>query len=61
MLPTVVIDGIVAGTWKRSIGKQEIAIGVNPILPLRRVRNELVLEAAKRYGKFMGMPVTVAW
>jgi hypothetical protein len=61
MLPTVVIDGIVAGTWKRSIGKQEIAIGVNPLPPLRRGRNEQLLEAAERYGKFMGMPVTVAW
>jgi hypothetical protein len=61
MLPTVVIDGIVAGTWKRSIGKQEIAISVNTIPPLRRARNEQVLEAAERYGKFMGMPVTVAW
>ena len=34
MLPTIIIDGSVAGTWKRTIGKQNIALELRPFSPL---------------------------
>jgi hypothetical protein len=61
MPPTVVIEGSVAGTWKRTIGKREIAISVHPFSPMTPSHRDLVLAAAERYGKFIGMPAVVEW
>jgi hypothetical protein len=61
LLPTVVIDGSVAGTWKRTVKKQEIIIALYPFSPLSTAHKRLVLAAAERYGVFMGMPAFVEW
>lgn len=61
MLPTVVIDGVVAGTWKRTAGKGKLALRLHPFSPPGAVQKRLVTEAAERYGVFMGMPVSLEW
>jgi hypothetical protein len=61
MLPALVIEGSVAGTWKRTMGKRSIAISVRPFSPLSHARKELVRAAAERYGKFIGLPAEVSW
>lgn len=62
MFPTVVVDGSVAGTWKRTIRKQEISLALRLFSPLKTtIRHQLVTAAGERYGKFMGMPVTMRW
>jgi hypothetical protein len=56
LLPTIVIDGSVAGTWKRWVGKRGIPIELRPFSAMSTLHQRLVAAAAERYGKFMGMP-----
>jgi hypothetical protein len=54
--PTIIIDGQVAGTWKRTIKKQGIDIEFYVFAPLVN-REESIIEAAERYCSFMGQPL----
>ena len=54
----LVIDGQVAGSWKRTIKKQAVIIEVAPFAPLSAAKGEAVAVAARRYGDFVGMAVT---
>lgn len=55
-LPTLVIDSQIFGTWKRTIKKKGIDIEFNLFAPLKE-REEHIIEAAKRYCGFMGLPL----
>ena len=57
MLSTIIVDGSVAGTWKRTPGKKYIVVEPNPFLPFTHAQKRLVTTAAERYGAFMGLPV----
>lgn len=57
--PVVLIDGKVVGTWARTIGKDPVRIDLTPFGPLRKVERQAVVEAAERYGAFVGLPVSV--
>lgn len=52
---TIVINGRVAGTWKRNIQKKKVAIDLNPFRPLRKAETRGVELAAGRYAEFLGM------
>lgn len=54
--PTIVVDGRVVGTWKRSIGKASIAIVPSPFTALNKAGQRAFAEAAERYAAFMGLP-----
>ena len=53
---TIVIDGRVAGTWKRSIRKTAIEIGATPFAPLSKAERTAFAAAAESYAAFMGLP-----
>lgn len=53
---TIVIDGRVAGTWKRSIRKTTIEISATPFATLTRAERNAFAEAAESYAAFMGLP-----
>ncbi|MCD9024769.1 winged helix DNA-binding domain-containing protein [Cohnella sp. NL03-T5] len=55
-MPTIVIDGQVAGKWKRTIKSKGIDIEFNLFAPLKDIE-ERIIEAAARYCEFMGLPV----
>jgi len=55
-LPTLVADGKVLGTWKRSFKKQGIELTVHPFEPVGEREGE-VLQAAERYAAFIGLPL----
>lgn len=55
-MPTIVIDGQVAGIWKRSIKKKGIDIEMNLFIPLKD-RVESIMDAAGHYCTFMGLPL----
>ena len=61
MLPTIIIEGKVAGRWKRIVGKREIIITLHPFSSMSPAHKREVGAAAERYGKFMRMPVNVEW
>jgi hypothetical protein len=55
--PTVVINGRVAGTWKRAFQKGAVVIDAAPFQPLTSAEINALSDAADRYGAFLGMPV----
>jgi hypothetical protein len=50
----LIIDGQIAGTWKRSIEKNKIEVEVVPFAPLRKIKQEAVAKAIKRFQAFVG-------
>ncbi len=58
-LPVIVSAGQVVGTWKRALRKDTVEI---TLLPFTRfsVPQETVLAAAERYGRFLGLRVSLA-
>jgi len=57
--PTIVIDGVVTGTWKRTVKGGAVIIETTPFRPLTSAENEALSAAADRYGEFMGMSVVL--
>ena len=59
-LSTMVADGRVVGTWRRRRTSAGVTVTASPLEPLsNRVRARFV-DAADRYGRFLGVPVVVA-
>jgi hypothetical protein len=56
-LPTIVVGGQVVGTWKRKLKKSSIDITLSPFAHLDD-SEEKVIEAAGRYGDFIGLPLS---
>lgn len=55
----IVIDGQIAGIWKRAIGKREVRVTLTPYAKLKRAEERAIEETASRYGKFLGAPVVL--
>ena len=52
---TIVIDGKVAGTWKRTLNKKSVTISTNLFRPLSKREARALEGAIGRYGEFLGM------
>jgi hypothetical protein len=55
----IVIDGKVAGTWRKTTKKDSVEIRVSPFRKLDTDQQEAVEAEVARYGKFVGMPAVV--
>lgn len=58
--PTVVIDGQVAGTWKRTVRKDAVVITVSPFVPLSDAQTDALAAAAEQYGRFVELTVILS-
>lgn len=58
--PTVVLDGRVAGTWRRTLKKGAVTITVNPFKRLKKIEMRAITLAADRYLRFLGLPAPAA-
>jgi hypothetical protein len=58
--PAIVVDGRVAGTWTRAIKKNAVLVTLHPFTTLGDAERDAVAAAAERYGRFLGMPVSVS-
>ena len=56
---SIMLGGLVAGTWKRTIKKKEVVIELAPFMPLTNAQNQAVIAAAQDYGKFLELPVVL--
>jgi hypothetical protein len=56
-LPTIILDGRVAGTWQRTIGKREVSLKLDPFKRLTGIQKQAIGVAAGRYGQFLGLSV----
>lgn len=52
----LILDGQLAGTWKRTLQKEKIEIKLSPFRPLRPAEQAAVNAAAKHYGEFLELP-----
>lgn len=53
--PAVVIDGLVAGTWKRVLHRGEVEITISHFRPLTPKEQRALTEAADCYARFLGV------
>jgi hypothetical protein len=54
-VPTLLVDGVVAGVWKRSRRGKRIAISVEPARRLAASERAAVEREAERIGDFLGL------
>jgi hypothetical protein len=52
---TLIINDMIAGTWKKEFKKDTVAIVITPFKPLSQAAQTAANTAAKRYAKFLGM------
>ncbi|HEY7832916.1 MAG TPA: winged helix DNA-binding domain-containing protein [Ktedonobacterales bacterium] len=57
---TIVVDGQVAGSWRRTLTPNAVAIELAPFVPLASDAGAAVAAAAQRYAAFLGLPLTMA-
>lgn len=56
---SLVIDGIIVGTWRRTLGKR-VTIELNPFRPLTAAEEQAVIATVEHYGRFLGLPVDLS-
>ncbi len=56
---TIVIDGQIAGTWRRTPGRDGVTIETRPFGRLERVQDRAVELAARRLSEFLEQPVAL--
>ncbi|MGH2495228.1 MAG: winged helix DNA-binding domain-containing protein [Ktedonobacteraceae bacterium] len=54
---TIVIDGRVVGTWKRTMKKDMVIITPSLFVSLNEAETRALVAAANRYGEFLGLSV----
>jgi hypothetical protein len=55
--PTIVIEGRIAGTWKRTVDKARVAVVTSQFVRFTPAQKEAFEVAARRYSEFLGVPV----
>jgi hypothetical protein len=58
---TMVLDGRVVGTWKRTLQKDAVIITPSLFAPLNEVETRSFIESANRYGAFLDRSVNVTF
>ncbi len=58
--PTIIFNGKVVGTWKRTFKKSNIDIMLSPFKTLTQTQRSSIALAAKHYSRFMEMPISIA-
>jgi hypothetical protein len=56
----IVVDGLIAGTWKRTVKKSEVVIELVRFRDFAKAEEQAIADAAERYGKFLGLPIRLA-
>lgn len=58
--PTIVVDGEVVGTWRRTVRTREVVIEPVPFGRVSGAVIEELAQAAHAHGAFLGRPVRLA-
>jgi hypothetical protein len=58
-MPTIVSDGQVIGTWKRTIAKNHVLVTPEPFRALNDSEQAGFAAAAERYGEFLELPASI--
>lgn len=57
---TIIHDGKVIGTWKRTLKKNSVVLELNPFTPLTEQQTKSITTAAKRYSDYLGLKLEMA-
>ena len=57
--PTIIVNGEVVGTWKRTFKAGKVKISLNHFKSLNNENIRVIKEAATAYGNFIDIPVSV--
>lgn len=55
--PTVVLDGRVSGTWKRTVKKSGAILTMSPFTSFTSSQKRIIAASAEAHGRFLGMPI----
>jgi len=58
--PTVVVDGKVVGTWKRTLTRNAVIVTPSYFTKISEAQANAVAVAAERYGRFLDRPAVLA-
>jgi len=58
---TIITDGKVIGTWKRTFTKNKVIIEPTIFIKLTKAQKNAIADAADNYGAFIGMDVILNW
>jgi len=58
---SIILRGRVVGSWKRTFKKASVIISLRPFAQLSKADKEMIADAARRYGDFLGYPALLAW
>jgi hypothetical protein len=56
----IIIDGQVVGGWRRTLRKDGVLVELNLITELTKAEDRALMAELEAYGKFLGLPVTLA-
>ena len=54
---TIVINGQITGTWKRTMKAKNVVIELNPFRALTETEKQSLTKATERFGKFLQLPL----
>jgi hypothetical protein len=57
--PSILLDGRIAGSWKRTLQKDSVLVRLNPFASLKEEQRAALAMAAESYGRFLGLPVEI--
>jgi len=57
---TIVLDGKIAGRWKRSLAKERVIIEARPFTPINSMQARKIAGAAQRHGTFLDLEAHVS-
>jgi hypothetical protein len=57
--PTIVIDGRIIGTWKRTIKQDTVVTRIRPFTRLNNDQYQKIEKGAERYAKFLGKSAAI--
>jgi hypothetical protein len=57
----VLLDGHIAGAWKRTVSKKTVMVEIRPFKALTDAQGQAIQAAADRYGAFLGLPVGLSY
>jgi DNA glycosylase AlkZ-like len=58
---TLALDGQIAGTWKRTLKKNEVAVEITPFISLTKAQKQAVTETVQHFGRFLGLPISLLY
>ncbi|MEP7001314.1 MAG: crosslink repair DNA glycosylase YcaQ family protein, partial [bacterium] len=60
-LSTLVLDGQVRGTWRRTVRAKAVMLDAIPFTRMKSADKKAFAIPVERYAEYLGTPVTMAW